>query len=217
MKKDKIEIDINTVENENIRNFIQSELSQCKKHKIKVELIKTPDDFNGNECSGHFGDDPNPTLVVQVTPNIYDWLPIFVHETCHKDQFIEKADVWTAKIGNQFDPLEIFDLWIDHHVELRKHQLRPVLEQIVQVELDCERRAVAKIQKYNLPINQTEYIQKSNSYIWYYHAAAHHRAYSQRTSPYANLELWSKMPVDFDNNYSTINSKMLKLFTKYCY
>jgi hypothetical protein len=169
------------------------------------------------ECSGLFADEPNPCLTVNITKNIDEWLPVFVHETCHKDQFIEKTDIWSAKIGEDHDALDIFDMWIEHHVELKKHQLRPILEHIVQVELDCERRAVIKMQQHNLPINVIEYIQKANSYVWYYHAAAHHRAYTQRSSPYINPEIWTKMPVDFNNNYSTIKSKMLKLFTKHCY
>lgn len=217
MKKNKIEIDINTVENENIRKFIQSELAHCAKNKVRVELVQAPADFNGVESSGHFGDNPSTGLTVNITNNIDEWLPIFVHESCHKDQFLEKTDIWNKRIGDEYDALEIFDMWIEHHVELKQHQLRPVLEYVVQVELDCERRSVAKIQQHNLPINISEYTQKANAYIWYYHAAAHHRAYSQRTSPYVNPEIWTKMPVDFDNNYSTIKSKMLKLFTKYCY
>ena len=215
MKKNKIEFDLESIEDENIKNFIQSELANCKKHKISVEIIKNTD--VNSDCNGQFSDEPNPCLTVNISNNIDEWLHIFVHETCHKDQFLERSSVWTAKIGDEFDSLDIFDLWIERHVELKKHQLRPVLDHIIQVELDCERRAVAKIQKYNLPINITEYIQKSNSYIWYYHAAAHQRAYTQRTTPYDNPELWSKMPVDFNNNYSIINSKMLKLFIKYCY
>lgn len=217
MKKNKIEIDINTIENENVKLFIQSELAHCAQNKIRVELLDAPVDFNGYECSGHFSDEPDACLTVSISKNIDEWLPTFVHECCHKDQYLEKADVWTVKIGERYDALDIFDMWIDRHIELKNYQLRPVLDHIVQVEFDCEKRAVAKIQKHNLPINVTEYIQKANSYIWYYHAAAYHRAYTQRTSPYVRAELWSKMPVDFDNNYSTISSKMLKLYTKYCY
>lgn len=217
MKKNKIEIDINAIENEIIKNFIQSELDHCIKNKVKVELINNPVDYNDFECSGYFVDAPKACLTVNISKNIDDWLSTFVHETCHKDQFLEKEDVWNVKIGDSHDALDIFDMWIDHHVELKKHQLRPILEHVVQVELDCEKRAVAKIQKYNLPINLTEYIQKSNAYVFYYHAAAHHRSYTQRTSPYINPDIWTKMPVDFNNNYSKINSEMLKLFTKYCY
>ena len=214
MKKNKIEIELNDIENKTTRNFIQAEIAHCKQHKIKVEILK---DLNLVECNGHFADNSNACLTVYTNNNIDEWLPVFVHETCHKDQYLEKTDIWNKRIGNEYDALEIFDMWIDHHIELLPHQLRPVLENIVQVELDCERRSAIKIQKYDLPIDLNEYIQKSNAYIWYYHAAAHTRAYTQRISPYINPDVWTKMPLDFNRNYSNIKSKMLKLYLKHCY
>jgi hypothetical protein len=215
MKKNKIEINIEQIENINTRNFIQTEIAHCKKHKIRVEMVPAIPDSNGVESSGHFSDDP--CLTVYTTDKIDEWLPIFVHESCHKDQFLEKTDIWNNRIGDSYDALEIFDMWIDRHVELKKHQMRPVLDNIIQVELDCERRAVEKIKKQNLDINISEYIQKANVYIWYYHAAAYERAYTKRISPIANSKVWTKMPLDFNNNYSKISSKMLKLFLKHCY
>ena len=214
MKKNKIEINLEQIENINTKNFIETEIAHCKQHKIRIKLSK---DLNLVECNGHFADGNPPWLTVNTNDNILDWLPIFVHESCHKDQYLEKTDIWNRKIGDEYDALEIFDMWIDRHIELLPHQLRPVLENIVQVELDCERRSVIKIQKYNLPIDIPEYIQKANSYIWYHHAAAHARAYTQRSGPYENPDIWTKMPVDFNRNYSSIKSKMLKLFMKHCY
>lgn len=217
MKKNKIEVILEQIENINIRNFVQTEIAHCNKHKIRVELIKASADPMGVECSGQFADEPDACLTVNITDDIDEWLPIFVHETCHKDQFIDKTAVWTAKIGDNNDALHIFDMWIDRHVELKSHQLRPVLDHIVQVELDCERRAVAKIVKNDLPIDLKEYIQKANAYIWYYHAVAHARAYTQRMSPFVNAEIWTNMPIDFYQNYSIIKNKMLKLYMKHCY
>lgn len=217
MKKNKIEINIEQIENINTRNFIQTEIAHCKQHKIRVELVQAPRDLMGVESSGHFADGQEPCLTVYTTDKIDEWLPIFVHESCHKDQFLEKTDIWNKRIGDEYDALEIFDMWIEHHVELKKHQMRPVLDNIIQVELDCERRSIEKIQKHSLDLNISEYIQKANAYIWYYHAAAHTRQYTQRMSPLSNPEVWTKMPLDFCQNYSTINSKMLKLFLKHCY
>lgn len=212
MKKNIIEINLEKIENNNIVNFIQTEFDHCKKHKIKINIFK---DLNLIECNGHFTDEP--CLTVNINDNIEQWLPIFIHETCHKDQYIEKSECWVTKIGNEYDPLEILDMWIDKHVELKKHQLRAVLDPIIQVELDCEKRTVEKIKKFNLPIDIEQYIQKANAYVWYYRAAVQFRAYTQRTSPDLNSEVWTKMPVDFNNDYSKIKNKMLKLYKKHCY
>ena len=117
----------------------------------------------GVESSGHFADGQEPCLTVYTTDKIDEWLPIFVHESCHKDQFLEKTDIWNKRIGDEYDALEIFDMWIEHHVELKKYQMRPVLDNIIQVELDCERRSIEKIQKHSLDLNISEYIQKANA------------------------------------------------------
>jgi hypothetical protein len=217
MKKNKIEINLDLIENINTRNFIQAEIAHCKKHKVRVELLNAPPELHGVESSGLFSDEPHPCLQVHMDKDINEWLPIFVHETCHKDQYIEKTDIWTAKINEHYDAVEIFDMWIDRCVELKPHQLRPVLQQIVDIELDCERRAVEKIHKNNLDINVEEYIQKANSYVYYYHAAAHTRMWTQRTAPYINPLVWKEMPVDFNNNYATIRNKMLELYLEHCY
>ena len=214
MKKNIIEINLENIENINTRNFIQTEVAHCNQNKIKVKIFK---DLNLTECSGHFSDYPKPCLTVNSNDKISDWLPIFVHESCHKDQYLEDTDIWNKKIGNEYDALEIFDMWLEHHVELEQQQLKSVLDIIVQVELDCELRSVEKIQKYNLDININEYIQKANSYIWYYHAVAHTRKYSDLDSPYVNSKVWNKMPLDFSKNYSKISSKLLKLYLKNCY
>ena len=214
MKKNIIEINLENIENINTINFIQAEIAHCNQNKIRIEIFK---DLNLDDCSGHFSDYPKPCLTVHSNDKIADWLPIFIHESCHKDQCLEQTDIWHRKIGNEYDALEIFDMWLEYHVELDQGQLQSVLDIIVQVELDCERRSVEKIKKYNLDINVMEYIQKANSYIWYYHAVAHTRKYSELASPYVNPKVWSKMPLDFSKNYSKIDSKLLKLFLKNCY
>ena len=217
MKKNQIEIDIDSIEDINARNFVLSEIKHCNKNKIQVKLLNGQVNHNNVECSGLFEDEPDPCLSVNCAKNLEDWLIIFVHESCHKDQFLEKTPEWTNKIGSLYDPLDIFDMWVDGHIELKKKQLKPVLKYITEIELDCEKRSVEKIKMNNLPINLQDYIQKSNAYVWYYHAVSKYRSYTKKQSPYSNSNIWTKMPVDFDCNYSKINSKMLKLFTKYCY
>ena len=102
MKKNRIEINLETIENITSKNFIQSEIAHCNKNKIRVELLVNP----YAECSGQFSDEPDSCLTVFIKGSIDEWLPIFVHETCHKDQFLEKADVWAAKIGNEYDAMD---------------------------------------------------------------------------------------------------------------
>jgi hypothetical protein len=215
--KHQIEIDIDSIEDSTIRNFVLSEIDHCTKNNIKVKLLKAKVDHNGIECSGVFEDEPVPCLTVDCNKDIKEWLLIFIHETCHKDQFLEKVSVWTEKIGGQYEPLDIFDMWVEGYIELKKQQLRLVLKYIVNIELDCEKRSIEKIKKYKLPVNQIEYIQKSNAYVYYYHAVAAKRSYTDKSSPYVNPNIWTKMPKTFDNDYTKLKKNLLKLYNDYCY
>jgi hypothetical protein len=217
MAKNKIDINLETLENDKIKDFIQAEIAHCKKHRIAVHLIKQKQLLDDVECSGFFTDEPQPLLRVNASDDLQEWFPIFIHETCHKDQFLEKSDEWTAKIQKDYDSELIFDMWVARAIELKKHQFGPVLQQIIDIELDCEKRAVYKIKEYDLPLDVEEYIQKANAYIFYYHAVAHQRRYSQRRAPYANPNVWKKMPVDFDCDYATIKTEMLNIFLEHCY
>ena len=199
-----------------IKNFIEAEIAHCKQHKIKVELVEEESvEINGGACGGYFVDEPRPRVVVANGKPIDNWLPIFVHESCHKDQFLEKVPVWTDKIKDHFDANEIMDMWLNQAVELTPNQLSKVMKQVIAVELDCEQRAVRKIQQYDLPIDQTEYIQKANAYLWQHRYIQKTRDWGKE-SDHDLPELWQQMPVDFCSSYAKISNKMLKLFSKYC-
>jgi len=199
-----------------INNFIQAEITHCKQHRIKIELIEVESvDVSGTACGGFFIDEPKPKIVVATDKPLEKWLPIFVHESCHKDQFIEKDPVWTAKIKKHFDANNIFDQWINHACELNPRQLSSVIRQIIALELDCEQRAVQKIQKYDLPIDVKEYTQKANAYIWQHRAIQKTRSWGNETA-HESKELWQQMPVDFCSRYARISTKMLDLFKKHC-
>jgi hypothetical protein len=215
--KNKIEILVENIEDDYVRKFVQSEIAHCSKHRVKVELLEPKQSHLDVESSGYFSDEPKPQLQVIVCGGIDHWLPTFVHESCHKDQFVEKSEVWMHRVDGQWDGMEMLDMWLTHSIELKPKQMHKVLEYIINVELDCEKRVVHKIRQHQLPIDTTEYVQKANSYLWYYHAVSHARSYTQRKAPYNNPKIWREMPADFDNNYSTIKPNMLELYMEHCW
>lgn len=212
------DFDITTIEDKHILNFVQTEINHCTQHNVQVQLKnKDTVGLNGVECGGYFMDEPASVLAVAMGKKYKDWLPTFVHETCHKDQFVENAPVWNLRIKEYFNANDILDMWLNHAVELTKPQLNQVLDQVIAVELDCEKRSLEKIKKYNLPIDHVEYIQKSNAYIYYHFAIARMREWGHKSAPYDNPKVWQKMPVDFDQNYSKISRSMMSLFLRHCW
>jgi hypothetical protein len=210
--------DINQLTDQHILNFVKSEIDHCAQNQIEVQLTNCDTvALNGVECGGYFMDTPNGVLAVAMGKQYLEWLPTFVHETCHKDQYVEKSPVWDLKIKEYFNANDILDMWLNQAVELTKPQLKSVLDQVIAVELDCEKRSIEKIKKYNLPIDQTEYIQKANAYVYYHFAIVRMREWGHKSVPYENPKIWQKMPVDFNQNYSTINRKLMNLLLRHCW
>jgi hypothetical protein len=170
--------------------------------------------MNGVECNGYFCDSPRKHIIVNINKPIEEWLPVFIHESCHKDQCIEQCSYWTTKVNDYYDAGDIFDMYVSGTVELNQENLTEVLKQVVEVELDCERRTVDKIVKFNLPLDVTEYTQKANAYIYSHFAIFERREFGAKAA-YDIPEIWTKMPVDFNQDYSTINDNILELYNSY--
>jgi hypothetical protein len=209
---------LDQIDNPNVQQFLKKEIDHCVNHNIKIKFQSTKFiEVNGVDCCGYFEDMPKPFMHVAINKPLLEWLPIFIHESCHKDQYLEKTQVWSQKIRDYFDAGNILDMWLNEAVELTPKQLKEVINQIIQVELDCEKRTVEKIKTNNLPLNIEEYIQQANSYILYHHLLAQTRSYPGKACPYELKELWSQMPKTFEGNYTTISKKISKLLQKHCW
>jgi|APCry1669191515_1035360.scaffolds.fasta_scaffold01830_4 hypothetical protein len=147
--------------------FISSVRRQCKTYG--VELILSPsrtvvltDDYS-QDCHGYF-DDTYKALVVACGRPFHDWIEILVHEFCHMEQWKsdERWDKWT-------DACDTTWTWMSRDRILNKTQLNRVMDSMVELEKDCEMRAVEKIRKWGLPIPISTYIKKANIYLYSYH------------------------------------------------
>jgi hypothetical protein len=115
------------------------------------------------------------------------WLQVFLHETCHLDQAKEREE-WF----NQSDRvLTLLDKWLEGEGEYNSLTWKDVSE-IVELEHDCETRALQKIKDFELPINLEEYSQKANAYLASYITTLKNRKWD--SAPYTNKDVWGKMP-----------------------
>lgn len=189
----------------NIKNLLGDISLKCLKNKISLELIaKKHLTYNSIECSGLFDED---SLKVSTDKPLEDWLIILVHESCHMDQFLEKSPYWKI----EKDPLDVVDAWLDGK-EISQKVLKNGLKNTILLELDCEKRSVKKMKKYNLSIDTKLYIQKANSYIFSYWATYKNRKWFK--FPYLNPKIYKKMPDKFlsEKEYLNENCKYLDLY-----
>lgn len=190
----------------NINDFLLKELEDCRARKIDVLLSPTATIACGNfETTGWFDEE---SLHVAIDRPLSEWLSTFVHESCHKDQFVEGVPAWDTKIGGH-DAVDILDMWLDRLIELSPEQMAPVIAKVQGVELDCEIRSVKKMTDYGLPIDLNVYTQKANAYIWFHQTLPITRRWT--VAPYNDPKLLALMPSHFDNDYTVMPDGFLEI------
>lgn len=202
-----------------IQTFIYSLKRQAK--TLGVELILDSnqkyiimgDDEDDVKSSGYFDAHIKilkGTLGVGTKRPINDWLPILVHESCHMDQWNEGISLWKDSEKLTYN---IFGDWLKDK-RCNKKEAFKCIDILKNLELDCEKRSVEKIKKYKLPIDIKEYIQKANSYIFFYN-------YMKKTRRWVEGELLNKPEVlsvisnEWYESYDETPRKIEAMFKKY--
>lgn len=192
--------------------------------KNNVQFTLNPDTYiayptTKDLVNGYMVEFPKKELAVAIGKSLELWLPVLVHESSHLDQLLEKSNYWYDSYvpGTIFETVDIIMLWVEGKIELSDTQLNNYIKFSRNVELDCERRTVEKIKKFNLPIDITDYIQKANSYIFFYTAMKKTKAwYIPGKEPYRIKEVWSLCPTEFlaDGEYENIPENLMQEYLK---
>jgi hypothetical protein len=163
----------------NQEDLIIDVFEKCRKNNINVRLAANR---NGEDKStGSFCEDEFVSVI-----DIDDWMEIFVHESCHLDQYLEKSPLWNHPLVKDFN---IFDADLLKHCPDKAEKAFWVW---CELEIDCDIRVLKKLKKYNLDIDVKKYIQKSNCYHQsYYYFQKYSIFYDLDNIPYANEELYS--------------------------
>lgn len=187
-----------------------------------VDFLLSPDSHipypsTKDLVNGYMVEFPRPQLAVATGKDISQWLPILVHESSHLDQYLEGSPAWNDSYipNTTIETVEILTLWFENKIELTATQLSEYVRRSRAVELDCERRTVDKMKRYNLPLDITQYIQKANSYVFFYTAMAETRSwYIPGKEPYNLEHVWSLCPNTFlqDAEYEVVPPALMAAY-----
>lgn len=127
-----------------------------------------------------------------------EWLSILAHESSHMDQCLNGVRAWVeSTFFKGEDVYTLLDNWVERRVSLTQDESNELVKRIIWGELDCERRTLKKIEKYELPIDINSYIKKANSYLFYYVHIKETRAWvnsGAKGEVYTVRKVWNKAP-----------------------
>jgi hypothetical protein len=145
-----------------------------------------------------------------------DWIALLAHESSHMDQHIEEAEAWVNASVGHLDAQGIIDSWLDFYIELTPKQLNDYIDKLITCELDCEKRAVAKMKKYRLPVNIKEYIKNSNTILYIYEVIKKTRSWTKPgKGPFSKTEILELIPDTFQKSYK--DKKIIEAIINSCY
>jgi len=200
----------------NTDNFIQFVKEECRAANVKLVLSKSKTVFaDGVKTNGYFHhNDKKQSIVLKCATSkaFKHWFPVFVHEYCHFQQYMDNCPAWVECDKEESDI--VFE-WIDG----KEYDIRVVktsIKRTVNIELDCEKRVVKTIKKFNLPIDIPTYIKQANSYVMFYNYCLLSRKWYQ-IAPYRVPAVYNNFRKDFRGNYKTLPKSKIKLYKTHCF
>lgn len=152
------------------RRLYSDVLDKCIRNNITFRLLNKR--TNGG-CSGSFNDKD-----FMVCFNRPDWLGIFVHESCHLDQYLEGCQLWKNTEND-------VDIWNANEYKKNPKVYLRSFKNLCRLEIDCDQRVLEKIEKYRLKINIEKYIVSANIYYAsYYYFYKYLCFYDVKNIPY---------------------------------
>lgn len=213
------EFNMGNLSKENIKKvelFIDDLRNVANDNNIKLKLVNTKGVayVTGDSMivNGYF-DDKSMTLACALGKDISQWLPVLIHESSHMDQFIEKVPEWANNIG-----LDETDRWVNGKDSADMDLIHKEIQTGINVEIDCEKRAVDKIKKWKLDsiIDTDRYTKAANAYVLFYHwMEKNRRWYEIGNEPYNNEEIVKTMPNNFNIDYTKLDPHIEEVLDKY--
>ena len=198
-----------TQQQETAKRFIKYVKRVCAQHNITLDLRRSKKLVLSDniKCSGYFCDE---TRVLAVAMKHPDSLGILVHEFCHLMQYLDftrgkfrRWSVATTALGK-------IDTWLSGKPVTN---LKRAIGYSRDLELDNEKRTVAMIQKWDLPVDIDDYTKKANAYILFYNWMHETRKWTTPpNTPYGNPKVYASMSNKFNMKYTTLSRSVRRAF-----
>ena len=150
-----------------IEAFINKIKSHLKERNGKI-IFKDPS-TNKNEIDGEFSEFDMTIKCFLDTSSTY-WIGVLAHEYSHFLQCINESKYWDdfqIKVSNINNLNNLFKNSKSVQKISKSNRLK-LSQSIIKMELDCDKSAIALINKYKLPVDKKEYRSKANIVLYKY-------------------------------------------------
>lgn len=154
-----------------------------KYRQFKLSFVPQKYLITGKATSVGWADDKE--LRIATKRPISTWIDVFVHETCHLDQQLQRP-AWHSR---KEEALGKLDDWL---AGKRVDFIDRFILEVIELEWDCEKRSLRKIARNRLPVDRKQYAQMANAYIIGYHWTLANRKWCKKS--YETTKVWSRMP-----------------------
>ena len=175
-----------------------------KSYRNGIKIIISEDYIikDGLDFGGYF-DAKEREIAIATVHDPKVWVPIFVHESCHLDQWLEQVDVWTENI----EGLDNFIEWLQNKIEVKdKDELSRMCRSVQLIEVDCEKRTVDKFREWGMKL-PNNYIKKANAYILSYQWC---RINKKWMGNYEDKRILGLIPNMWLDSYENISEELYK-------
>jgi len=201
--------------NKNVKRFLGDAVEYLIDNRVAVDLQRVKRvKLQGDLTSKGYFDLPKKMVMGTAWP-LKKWLATFVHEYCHAQQYIEHS-----RLAWEYDNalgMDKYDDWLEKKADMTKEELTECTRAVQALELDCERRVVRLIYKYNLPLDVDDYIRRANAYVLFYVYVAKHQRWSEKISPDDSPEVVKTVPKYWMIGYNSMPPGYEEAVTKYCF
>ena len=150
-----------------IQTFVNKIKDHLKEYKGKI-IFKDPSS-NKNEIDGEFSEFDMTIKCFLDTSSTY-WMGVLAHEYSHFLQCINESEYWIdfqIKVSSINNLNNLFQNKKSLQKISKSNRLK-LSQSIIKMELDCDKSAIALINKYKLPVDKKEYRSKANIVLYKY-------------------------------------------------
>jgi len=198
---------------ENTQKFLDYVDSSLKKSRFKLILSMSDVNVGRISVGGSFDESAKELNVGISDP---DFLEILVHEFNHFLQWAEQSPIY-LKISDDNPSMseQLWD-WLDGDIELPKERVSKIIQSVIDMELDCERRSVKMIKEFSLPIDIKEYIFVAYTYLNFYNYVKKHRTWFKKNVGISEIkEIRGKKNIHLRGKFKRLPKGFEEIFRKY--